>query len=163
MGVCRPRKKWSAAALLKEARRLYGSKTLQWKSAAQERAIATIMSGTEQVVVVLATGEGKRLLFMLPCTLPDAGVTVLILPLVSLHGDQLRRVRELGINHLVWAPGETHDAPLVFVTADAAGTKGFLTYAYKLAATGDLRRIVLDEAHLTVTASEYRPAMSMWP
>jgi superfamily II DNA helicase RecQ len=48
---------------------------------------------------------------------------------------------------------------LVFVTADAAGAKGFLTYAYKLAATGDLRRIVLDEAHLTVTASEYRPAM----
>jgi superfamily II DNA helicase RecQ len=68
-------------------------------------------------------------------------------------------VRELGIDHLVWAPGETRGAPLVFVTADAAGAKGFLTYAYKLAATGDLRRIVLDEAHLTVTASEYRPAM----
>jgi hypothetical protein len=157
MGVCRPRKKWSAAALLKEARRLYGSKTLQWKSAAQERAIATIMSGTEQAVVVLATGGGEEP--ALYAALSDAGLTVLILPLVSLHGDLLRRVRELGINHLVWAPGETQDAPLVFVTADAAGTKGFLTYAYKLATTGDLRRIVLDEAHLAVTASEYRPAM----
>jgi superfamily II DNA helicase RecQ len=37
---------------------------------------------------------------MLPCTLPDAGVTVLVLPLVSLRGDLLRRVRELGIDHL---------------------------------------------------------------
>lgn len=118
--------------------------------------MATIMSGTEQVIVVMATGEGKSLLFMLPCTLPDAGVTVLVLPLVSLRGDLLRRVRELGIKHLVWAPGETRDAPLVFVSVEAASSKSFLTYAYKLAATGDLRRIVLDEAHLTITASEYR-------
>jgi hypothetical protein len=160
MGVYRRRRtKWSAAALLNEARRLYGSTTLQWKSAAQERAMATVMSGTEQVVVVLATGEGKSLLFMLPCTLPDAGVTVLILPLVSLRGDLLRRVRELGIDHLVWTPGETRDAPLVFVSVEAASSKSFLAYAYKRAALGDLRRIVLDEAHLTITASDYRRPM----
>jgi hypothetical protein len=106
MGVYRPRKKWSAAALLKNARKLYQDDTLQWKSAAQERAVTTVMSWTEQVVVIMATGEGKSLLFMLPCILPDAGITILVLPLVSLRGDLLRRVRELGIDHLVWAPGE---------------------------------------------------------
>jgi superfamily II DNA helicase RecQ len=37
---------------------------------------------------------------MLPCTLPDAGITILIVPLVSLHGDMLRRVREMRIDHL---------------------------------------------------------------
>jgi len=101
MGVYRPRKKWSAAALLKSARKLYRDDVLQWKSAAQERAMTTVMSWTEQVVVIMATGEGKSLLFMLPCILPDAGVTILVLPLVSLRGDLLRRVRELGIDHLV--------------------------------------------------------------
>jgi superfamily II DNA or RNA helicase len=159
MGVYRPRKKWSSAALLKAARGLYRDDTLQWKSAAQERAMTTVMSWTEQVVAVLGTGEGKSLLFMLPCTLPDAGVTILVLPLVSLRGDLLRRVRELGIDHLVWAPGESRDAPLVFVSVEAASTAQFRTYTLKLAATQALGRIVFDEAHLTVTASDYRAAM----
>ena len=158
-GVYRPRRKWSAAALLKGARQLYDNEALQWKSAMQERAMVTVMSGTEQVVVVLGTGEGKSLLFMLPSVLPNVGITILILPLVSLRGDLLRRVRGLAIDHWIWTPHETQKAPLVFVSAEAAGTKAFRAYAYKLAATGDLGRIVLDEAHFTVTASEYRAAM----
>ncbi|KFZ20411.1 hypothetical protein V501_00159 [Pseudogymnoascus sp. VKM F-4519 (FW-2642)] len=137
-GVYRPRKKWSSAALLRGARQLYGDEALQWKSAMQERAMVTVMSGSEQVVVVLGTGEGKSMLFMLPSVLPDAGITILILPLT---------------------PHEARTAPLVFVSAEAAGTKAFRAYAYKLAATGELGRIVLDEAHFTVTASEYRAAM----
>jgi hypothetical protein len=42
------------------------------------------------------------------------------------------------------------------MSAEATGTKAFRAYAYKLAATGDLGRIVLDEAYFTVTASKYR-------
>ena len=144
---------------MKGARQLYIDEALQWKSAMQERAAVTVMSGSEQVVVVLGTGEGKSLLFMLPCVLPDAGIIILILPLVSLRGDLLRRVRELAIDHWIWTPHETRTAPLVFVSAEAARTKAFRAYAYKLAAMGALGRIVLDEAHFTVTASEYRAAM----
>jgi hypothetical protein len=120
MGVYRPRKKWSVAALLKSARKLYRDDALQWKSIVQERAMTTVMSWTKQVIVIMVTGKGKSLLFMLPCILPDARVTILVLPLVSLRGDLLRQVRELGIDHLVWALGELRDAPLVFVTVEAA-------------------------------------------
>lgn len=121
--------------------------------------MTTIMSWTEQVVVILPTEAEKSLLFMLPCILPDAGVTILVLPLVSLQGDLLRRVQELRINHFVWAPGERRDAPLIFVTVEAACTEQFRTYTHKLAATRDLGRVVFDEAHLTITAFKYRPAM----
>ncbi|KAH6661672.1 P-loop containing nucleoside triphosphate hydrolase protein [Halenospora varia] len=103
---------------------------------------------TEQVVVILATSKGKSLLFMLPCILPNARVTILVLPLMSLRGDLLRR-----------APGELRDAPLVFVTVKAACTEQFRTYAHRLAATQDFGRIVFDEAHLTITASDYRQAI----
>jgi superfamily II DNA helicase RecQ len=53
------------------------------------------------VVVVLGTGEGKSMLFMLPYILPSTSITILILPLVSLRGDLLRRVRELVIDHWI--------------------------------------------------------------
>jgi superfamily II DNA helicase RecQ len=65
-------------------------------------------------------------------------------------------VQELGIDHLVWAPGTERDASLLFVTVEAACTSQFRAYAHRLAAMQQLGRIVIDEAHLTITASEYR-------
>ncbi|KAI7118429.1 hypothetical protein KC316_g18705, partial [Hortaea werneckii] len=96
---------------------------------------------------------------MLPCTLPDAGTTVLVVPLVALRGDLLRRLRELRIEHIEWQLGERRDAPLVIVSVEAAGTKDFCKYARVLISQQKLDRIVVDECHLTVTAVEYRPSM----
>jgi superfamily II DNA helicase RecQ len=158
-GLYRPRKPWAAGPLLEHATRLYRKQGLAWKSCGQEQAVTTIMSLAEQVVVVLPTGIGKSLCFMLPCSLPDARVTVLVLPLVSLRGDMMRRLRELAIRHLEWFPGETRDAPLVIVSAEAACTKDFMAYAQNLVAQQALDRIVIDECHLTVTAAEYRGSM----
>lgn len=159
MGVYKPRQPWSADALLGGARRLYKDDRLEWKSAEQEQALTTIMSGTEQVVCILPTGAGKSLLFMLPCTLPNAGTTILIVPLVSLRRDLMRRMRELHIEYVEWLPGETRDAPLIMVTVEAASTRDFLKYARLLVNQQRLDRIVVDECHLTVTAVEYRPSM----
>jgi superfamily II DNA helicase RecQ len=138
---------------------LYRNEDMGWKSVEQEQALTLIMSWTEQVVAILPTGAGKSLLFMLPCTLPDAGVTILVVPLVSLRGDLLRRLRELNIDHLEWLPGERREAGLVLVTVEAASTKDFLQYAQTLIAQQKLDRIVVDECHLTITAVDYRPAM----
>ena len=65
------------------------------------------MSWTEQVVAILPTGARKSLLFILPCTLPDASITILIVLLVSLYRDMLRCVREIRIDYLEWHPGES--------------------------------------------------------
>jgi superfamily II DNA helicase RecQ len=92
------------------------------------------MSGKEQVVTVLPTGAGKSLLFMLLCTLPDAQVTILIVPLVSLRGDLLRRMQALKIDHLKWAPRERREVALVIVSTEAASTKDFMKYARRLVA-----------------------------
>ena len=159
MGIYRPRKPWSAEALLGGLRKLYSNEYMEWKSPEQEQALTLIMSWTEQVVAVLPTGAGKSLLFMLPCTLPDAGVTILVVPLVSLRGDLLRRLEERGIKHLIWQPGERREAGLVLVSVEAASTKDFLTYAQTLVHQQKLDRIVVDECHLTVTAAVYRESM----
>jgi hypothetical protein len=45
------------------------------------------------------------------------------------------------------------------MSAKTARTKAFRVYTYKLAAIGALGQIVLDEAHFTITASEYRTAI----
>ena len=158
-GIYRPRKPWSSEALLGGLKKLYGDKEAGWKSREQEKALTTIMSWTEQVAAILPTGAGKSLLFMLPCTLPDARITILIVPLVSLHGDMLRRVGEMKIDHLEWQPGESREAALILVSAEAVSSKDFMKYARRLVAEQKLDRIVVDECHLTVVAAEYRPSI----
>jgi superfamily II DNA helicase RecQ len=103
-------------------KKLYGDKDAGWKSTEQEQALTKIMCWTEQVVVVLPTGAGKSLLFMLPSLL-EAAITILIVPLVALHIDMLRRVREMKIDHLEWQPAESREAALVLVSAEAASSK----------------------------------------
>ncbi|KAK0302163.1 hypothetical protein LTR01_008930 [Friedmanniomyces endolithicus] len=103
------------------------------------------MSWTEQVVVVLPTGAGKSLLFMLPPTLTDAGITVLV----------VLSLRFAGISS-DWLPGERREASLILATAEAASSRDFLKYARSLIAQQKLDRIVVDECHLTVTAAHYR-------
>lgn len=159
VGIYRPRKPWSTEALLAGVKKLYGNKETGWKSIEQEQALTTIMSRKEQVVAILPTGAGKSLLFMLPCTLPDAATTILIVPPVSLHGDMLRRIREMSIDHLEWHPGESREAALVLVSAEATSSKDLFKYARRLTVEQKVDRIVINECHLTVIAAEYRPSV----
>lgn len=69
---------------------------------------------------------------MLPYTLPDARVTILIVPLVSLYRDMLRRIREIKIDYLEWQLGESREAVLILVSAEAVSSKDFIKYARRL-------------------------------
>jgi superfamily II DNA helicase RecQ len=91
-----------------------------------------IMLGKEQVVTMLPTGAGKSLLFMLLCTLLDAQVTILIVLLVSLRGDLLRRMQALKIDYLEWTPRERREVVLMIVSIEAASTRDFFKYAQGL-------------------------------
>lgn len=158
-GRFQPRRPWSASELLAAMQSLLQQPTVTWRSPEQERAMVAIMSRAEQVVAILPTGAGKSMLFLLPCTLPDARITVLIVPLVALRVDLIRRIRALNVSFLEWTSGEHREAPLVIVSIEAATSKAFFQYAQGLIAQQKLDRIVIDECHLSVTAVEYRSAM----
>jgi superfamily II DNA helicase RecQ len=81
------------------------------------------------------------------------------MPLVSLYGDMLRRVREMKIDYLEWKPGESREVALILVSAEAVSSKDFMKYARRLVAEQKLDRIVINECHLTVVATEYRPSI----
>jgi superfamily II DNA helicase RecQ len=64
------------------------------------------------------------------------------------------------IDHLKWQQGESREAALVLVSAEAASSKDFIKYASRLVREQKLDRIVVDECHLTITAAEYRSSMT---
>lgn len=72
-----------------ELRRLHGDQ-IRFRGR-QREAIDAIMQNKSPVVVVMGTGQGKSLCFMLPAASCPGELTVVIVPLVSLLGDMMDR------------------------------------------------------------------------
>lgn len=119
-----------------------------------------------EVLLVLATGSGKSLPFMLGSSLSGARTTVVVVPLVLLRLDLLRRCREFGLNPVVWSSasdiaGGMDGAPtLLFVSVEVAAKHPFRQYARRLYDTGNLDRFMIDECHLVQTSGHYRKHMA---
>jgi hypothetical protein len=135
---------------------------LTFKSPEQEIALRAILAGETPLVVVLPTGGGKSLLFMAPACLPNPGVTIVVVPFRELIRDLKRRLAEANIPATEWVAGRTTNNPatVVVVSADTAGELGFLTFATVLREGGWLKRIVVDECHLTFTSYDWRPRLA---
>jgi hypothetical protein len=57
--IYRPRKPWSAEALLGGPKKLYSDESMTWKCPEQEQALTAIMSGKEQVVTVCGMQDSQ--------------------------------------------------------------------------------------------------------
>lgn len=151
---------YSALDLLKSARDLLRESNLAWTSKYQKRAMKLVMSSAEAVVAIIPTGGGKSLLFMLPAYLDSTKVTIVVLPLVALRQDMLRRLMELGLRHSCWSSTNADlVTPVILVSVEAAVTNSFLFFALRLQRRGCLERVVLVEAHLSLSDEHYQAVM----
>lgn len=162
----RGRLRWTTDEASQVLQRMYGAQA-QYRSPEQERALQYIVAGAGQVVAILGSGEGKSLLYFLPCQLPGAGTTVVILPLIVLKEEMQQRSQQHGIRARVW--DETCDVdefiscPLILVGVEQAVQRNFRSVLLRLHVANQLDRIVFDECHLAVTAADYRASMALLP
>lgn len=116
----------------------------------QEPALRAIMRQESPVVVVMGTGGGKSMLFMLPARC-SRGLTVVVVPLVSLRNDIKDRCDVLGIECVEWSSRRPHEwAAVVLVTPESAVGEAFGHFINRQRAMGRLDRIVIDECHVVL-------------
>jgi superfamily II DNA helicase RecQ len=127
-----------------------------FRSPQQREGLLAVLQGESPLVVILPTGGGKSLLFMLPATLPDAKSTVVVVPFVALTEDLMQKCEDAGIDCIEWKENRPGKASIIFVAAETAAKKTFLDYACNLRLLGQLDRIFVDECHLILTAADYR-------
>jgi superfamily II DNA helicase RecQ len=127
----------------------------------QEGAISAVMRGQSPVVVVMGTGGGKSMVFMLPASSVVGGTTIVIVPLVSLQGNLQERCTKARISSIVWSSSRPHDtASIIFVTPESAMTKAFAGLMNRLEEMSQLDRIVVDECHTVLDGSPgFRPKL----
>jgi superfamily II DNA helicase RecQ len=95
----------------------------------QKEAINAIVAGKSLVVAVMPTRAGKSLLFMLPAWAEQGGMTVVVVPLIALRGDIMRRCTKLGISCAKWDSRRPLDAAaVVLVTPKLAVGEEFATF-----------------------------------
>ena len=114
----------------------------------QHQALQAIIARQSRLVVVMQTGGGKSLLYMLPASCSRDSMTVVVVPLVSLLADQVRRCKQAGLRVAQWGESKAvRLAQVVLVTPESAVTKAFGRFLQERISTGLLDRVVIDECH----------------
>ncbi|PVH91867.1 hypothetical protein DM02DRAFT_734000 [Periconia macrospinosa] len=153
--------RWSSLAtvdLKAEFRRLAGRPDAEYRGK-QEESLRAVVQRRLRVLVVMATGTGKSMLFMLPASVSPDGVTVVVAPLNALRDDLQDRCDQLGIPCAKWdGRRPPYWARIVLVTPESAVTKGFSRFLDEKRMLHQLDRIVIDECHVLLESTkDWRP------
>jgi superfamily II DNA helicase RecQ len=128
---------------------------------AQIEAYDAIKEGDSPVVVVMPTGSGKSMLFTVPAMVAPNGVTVVVVPILALQADIVKRCSQMAVSCRPWsAASPPDDATVVVVTPEAALEKPFASFLGRLHLARRLDRIVIDECHVILNdSSTFRPRL----
>ena len=119
-----------------------------------------------QQIVLLPTGHGKSLCFLLPASLTK-NITVIVYPLLALMNDQMKGLRNSGIDCVCLRGGQTKTERNEIFLKLESGTKIIITNPETLTQKSVLKKLahfkidllVVDEAHVIAQwGEEFRPA-----
>ncbi|MEJ6395740.1 DNA helicase RecQ [Gymnodinialimonas sp. 2305UL16-5] len=125
----------------------------------QAEIVEAVASG-KNVLAIMPTGGGKSLCFQLPALLRD-GVTVVISPLIALMRDQVRGLREAGVEAGALTSGNTPEETDAVWAGLEARTLKLLYLAPERLASGGTERL-LSQAGVSLIAVDEAHCVSQW-
>ena len=125
----------------------------------QEEIVQAVLAG-KNTLAIMPTGGGKSLCFQLPA-LCRSGLAVVISPLIALMRDQVRSLREAGVEAGALTSGNTdEETEAVFAAIDEGRLKLLYMAPERLASGGAMA--LLRRAKVTMIAVDEAHCVSQW-
>jgi superfamily II DNA helicase RecQ len=140
-------------------RKLYGQGG-KFKTKHQEDAVMSVTTGMNQLFVILPTGEGKSLTFILPAMIPEARTIIVIIPLIILVEDMLKRCKTAEIDAIIYGRGNPRMSTIVIIVTESAVTSTCMQFIVDIFLAKRLDRIVFDECHKLIMDVNFRPKLA---
>ena len=134
------------------------NKAAEFRSLEQELLVKSILLKVPYILAVLPTSIGKSLSYLLASSLSTSKYTIIILPLVGLKLDILRRAKEFNIPCSNYEE-DNFFTTLTLISMETILKTKFIALVQDLIDNGSLDRIILDECHLLLSAACYRSVM----
>ncbi|PFG61648.1 ATP-dependent DNA helicase RecQ [Thioclava sp. ES.031] len=125
----------------------------------QEEIVRAVIEG-RNVLAIMPTGGGKSLCYQLPA-LAREGVTVVISPLIALMRDQVRALRQAGVEAGALTSGNTEEETEEVFTAIDEGRLKLLYMAPERLASGGAQHL-LKRAGVSLIAVDEAHCVSQW-
>ncbi|GIC93042.1 uncharacterized protein Aud_009521 [Aspergillus udagawae] len=128
----------------------------------QDPVMQAIQWGESPVVAVMPTSRGKSMLFMVPAFTAPGGTTIIMVLLIALQADMIRRCQELSISCVLWeSQRPPNAASIVLVTPKSTVSPDFQTFLNRLRWTQRLDWIMINECHVVLNSQrDFRPQMA---
>jgi len=149
----------TSATILKGLRDMYRKDDARFKSIQQAEATRETLKRDSDLLVILPTGGGKTLVYLLPIFIEQDMTMVVVVPFVALVDQVEEECKKAGISCQIWekegfSSGKTQ---VIIVGVEHAILPEFHNVLIQLESTNRLARIVIDECHTLVSQREFRP------
>ena len=150
-----------SATILNGLREMYGNNNSRFKSIQQAEATRETLKRDSDLLVILPTGGGKTLVYLLPIFIERDMTTVVVVPFVALVDQVEEQCQKAGLSCQVWEKEglRSEKTQVIIVGVENAILPEFHNVLIRLESTNQLARIVIDECHTLVSQREFRGIM----
>ena len=132
-----------------------------FKSHMQLSVTASVLSNSDNLLVIMPTGAGKTMCALLPAFIEGAQKsTIILVPLVALTNEYKIRCKDLGISMATWESRDSLAQAYVF-SSDTARNEDLEEFVRSLADKRILSRFVIDEAQVTSMCDDFPPSLRL--
>lgn len=130
----------------------------EFRSAEQFDFVFRVVFSNQDLIVIHPTGSGKSVAFLMLAQIVRSKVAIVVVPMVALVQDLLRRSAEVGIVAAKSLDGLARNTQIVFLTPESFVLESSRRVIHELHESKRISRIFIDECHMAIFDSGFREA-----
>jgi hypothetical protein len=133
---------------------------IEWLSPGQQAGMQAVLRKRNDLILALRTNSGKSMMMIIPALIQPEHYTIGVLPLKSLVSDYVRKLRQMGVPYELYTGQPLiGEHSLIITTPDMASKSPWDAHYGQLLQKRGVSRVFFDEAHISISAANYRPSI----